>query len=287
MDSSGSSCGWSVSRSTERSRPVNAKHVENGEQPHVTMEKYTGSKPVSTQGTADDTSKDAVLPTAQLVDSGTSIDMTQAKQDNGDGDSVMTYQVVGGYDPAEEDALSATSASLEEPCPEVAFSAEGKAIPLAKEIPAITSASVKPIPDASPRRKLTLQDYHLRQQRRRVAASKAMPYNMKAVQKMVPKLQEKIAGHTGAIDTLSVNMEVLTSAVNEMCTLQKKLLEQYEKQNQLLQEKIEIQKAVQENGVEQVKIMTSLASFFKVFLQTQEARINSEWKGLQEAKSQL
>ena len=104
---------------------------------------------------------------------------------------------------------------------------------------------------------------------------------------MVPKLQGQIAGHTEAIDTLSANMEVLTSAVNEMCTLQKKLLEQYKKQNQLLQEKIEIQKAVQENGVEQVNIMTSLAGFFKVFLQTQEARISSEWKGLQEAKLQL
>ena len=273
----------SASRSTE----ISQWPVENEEQPHVTIEKSTGSKPVSTQRTANETSKDAVLPMAQLVDSGTSIDVTQAKQYDGDGDSVMTHQVVGGYNPAEEDALSATSASLEEPFPEVAFKPEGKAVPLAKEMPAIASTSVKPVPDAGPRRKLTLQDYRLRQQRRRVAASKAMPYHLKAVQKMVTKLEEQIVGRTVAIDTLSVNMEVLTSAVNEMCTLQKKLLEQYKKQNQLLQEKIEIQKAVQENGVEQVNIMTSLAGFFKVFLQTQEARISSEWKGLQEAKLQL
>lgn len=273
----------SASRSTE----ISQWPVENEEQPHVTIEKSTGSKPVSTQRTANETSKDAVLPMAQLVDSGTSIDVTQAKQYDGDGDSVMTHQVVGGYNPAEEDALSATSASLEEPFPEVAFKPEGKAVPLAKEMPAIASTSVKPVPDASPRRKLTLQDYRLRQQQRRVAACKAMPYHLKVVQKMVTKLEEQIVGRTVAIDTLSVNMEVLTSAVNEMCTLQKKLLEQYEKQNQLLQEKIEIQKAMQENGVEQVNIMTSLTSFFKIFLQTQEARINSEWKGLQEAKSQL
>ena len=278
-----SSCEISAPISTERSQ----RPVEKEEQPLVYAEKSSGSQPASPLRTVDDHYKEAALPVTQPFDCSNHMDVPRAMQVDMDGDSVVADKVVGDDDPAKEDEPNEISASPGESCPGAAVSQDGENAPLAKEIPMITPASVKPVSDVCPRRKLTLQDYRLRQQQRRVAACKAMPYHLKAVQKMVTKLEEQIAGRTVAIDTLSVNMEVLTSAVNEMCTLQKKLLEQYEKQNQLLQEKIEIQKAMQENGVEQVNIMTSLTSFFKIFLQTQEARINSEWKGLQEAKSQL